>query len=81
VIAERTRAIAKALESTPVLFERGSTQVTSEGERGLAAAVENARMLDALAKIGEHRVALEVRGHADADGPIVSNDPLSLRRA
>ena len=81
LIAERSRAIVQALESTPILFERGSTNVIPESQRALAAALDNVRSLDALASLEQHRVALEIRGHADADGPVESNDPLSLRRA
>lgn len=80
-IAERSRALARALESTPILFEPGTTKVIAGGERGLAAALEDARMLDALAAIESRRLPLEIRGHADADGPVESNNPLSLRRA
>lgn len=81
LIAGRSRAIVQALESTPILFRRGSTDVIPESQRALAAALENARSLDELASLEQHRIALEIRGHADADGPVESNDPLSLRRA
>jgi outer membrane protein OmpA-like peptidoglycan-associated protein len=80
-IAQRSRALAQALESTPILFERGSAKLVSDSERSLAAAIETARLLDALAGAQQRRVPLEIRGHADADGPIESNNPLSVRRA
>jgi outer membrane protein OmpA-like peptidoglycan-associated protein/type II secretory pathway component PulM len=80
-IAERSRAIAQALESIPILFERGTTKLIPDSERSLAAVVEHARMLAALAQLQERRVRFEIRGHADADGPVESNNPLSLRRA
>jgi OOP family OmpA-OmpF porin len=80
-IAERSSALADAIQSTPILFERGSTKLIAESERSLARALETLRTLDALARVGQRRVPLEIRGHADADGPVESNIPLSLRRA
>ncbi len=81
LIADRSLAIVRALESTSILFERGSTRIIPEGERAIAAALEDARMLDALAHMEGRRLQVEIRGHADADGPIESNNPLSVRRA
>jgi len=47
----------------------------------LATLEARSRTLDALAAAGGRPVRMEVVGHADADGPPASNDPLSVRRA
>ncbi len=75
------RHVASALDATPLLFERGSTAFISGGEARLAAVRELLRLLDGLAHLQGRRLTVEIRGHADADGPPESNNPLSIRRA
>ncbi len=81
MIAASARQIASALESTALLFEKGSTTLVADGERRLTTDRELLRTLDGLAQLQGQRVAIEIRGHADSDGPVASNDPLSSRRA
>jgi OOP family OmpA-OmpF porin len=81
VIDGSIRRMGSALEAAPVLFVKGSTTLVPEGEQRLAAARELVRTIDALARLQDVRPGIEIRGHADSDGPPESNNPLSVRRA
>jgi OOP family OmpA-OmpF porin len=81
VIDGSIRRMGSALEAAPVLFVKGSTTLVPEGEQRLAAARELVRTIDALARLQDVRPRIEIKGHADSDGPPESNNPLSVRRA
>lgn len=81
VIDSAVRALAQQFESSPLTFVRGSTTLEGSGEAALAAHLERARSLDGLAQAAGRRYRIEIIGHADADGPPESNDPLSVSRA
>jgi outer membrane protein OmpA-like peptidoglycan-associated protein len=74
-------AIGAELAASPLYFLRGSTRLAADAESALATLEARSRTLDALAAAGGRPVRMEVVGHADADGPPASNDPLSVRRA
>ena len=74
-------ALTRQLEAARLLFVRGTTTPVPDGEEVLAACRQHARSLDVLAGTAGRRFRIEVRGHADADGPSASNVPLSTRRA
>ena len=75
------RGIGSALETAPVLFVKGSPALVPEGEQRLAAVRRLVRTIDALAQLQGFRARIEIKGHADSDGPPESNVPLSVRRA
>jgi outer membrane protein OmpA-like peptidoglycan-associated protein len=74
-------AVTRRLETARLLFIKGTTQLPPDGDQRLAACRQDVQFLDALAKASGRRLLLEIRGHADADGPPDSNVPLSARRA
>ena len=80
-VAVTVAAIGAELAASPLYFLRGSTRLAADAESALATLEARSRTLDALAAAGGHPVRMEVVGHADADGPPASNDPLSVRRA
>jgi outer membrane protein OmpA-like peptidoglycan-associated protein len=73
--------IGAELAASPLYFLKGSTTFAADAERAVATLVARSRTLDALAGAGGRPVRMEVVGHADADGPPASNDPLSVGRA
>ncbi len=73
--------LARQLESTPILFGRGSTTLEEDGASALAAQLARVKSLDALAQSGGRRYRIDITGHADADGAPDANDPLSASRA
>jgi OOP family OmpA-OmpF porin len=81
VIDGSIRRIGSALEAGPVLFVKGLTTLVPAGEQRLAAVRELVRTIDALARLQGARPRIEIKGHADSDGPPESNNPLSVRRA
>jgi OOP family OmpA-OmpF porin len=81
LIDSEVRALSQQLEAARLLFVRGSTGLEEGGEAILAAQLERARSLDRLAEAAGRRYRVEIVGHADADGPEASNDPLSAKRA
>lgn len=81
LIVAALRGQETALESTPLLFERGLTTLLPEEERTLGIVRDVLQRLDGLTQLQGRRLAVEIRGHADADGPPQSNNPLSVRRA
>lgn len=81
VIDTSIRRIGSALAEAPVLFMKGSTTLVPEGEQRLATVRELLRSVDALARLQGLHARIEIKGHADSDGPPESNNPLSVRRA
>jgi OOP family OmpA-OmpF porin len=81
LIDARSRKTTAAFESTVLLFERGSTTLVRDAEQSLVAQLERLRILDGFAQMQGRRIKMEIRGHADSDGPTESNNPLSVRRA
>jgi OOP family OmpA-OmpF porin len=81
LIDSEIAAFTQRLEAARLLFVRGTITPVPVGEQALAACREYVRSLDVLAKAAGRRFMLEIRGHADADGPQESNIPLSARRA
>ncbi len=73
--------LAGQLETQPLLFVRGSDALAPGSADVLQSHLTRVRALDELAAATGRRVALEITGHADSDGPSEANDPLSLRRA
>jgi OOP family OmpA-OmpF porin len=75
------REIIAAVESTPVLFAKGSSQ-PAPGQRALVdGLVRRVRDLDRLAAVTGVRYRLDIVGHTDDDGAAESNVPLSRARA
>jgi OmpA family len=81
LIESEIGAVARRLEAARLLFVKGTTTPVAGGDEVLAACRQHARSLDALAGTAGRRFRIEVRGHADADGPPAANVPLSARRA
>ncbi|HEX2443420.1 MAG TPA: OmpA family protein [Vicinamibacterales bacterium] len=81
LINSEIAAVTQRLEAARLLFIKGTTQLPPDGDQALAACRQDVHFLDALAKASGRRLVLEIRGHADADGPPQSNVPLSARRA
>ncbi|HEX2339358.1 MAG TPA: OmpA family protein [Vicinamibacterales bacterium] len=81
LIDSEIAAFTKRLEAARLLFVRGTITPVPGGDQVLAACREHVRSLDVLAKAAGRRFMLEIRGHADGDGPPGSNIPLSARRA
>jgi OOP family OmpA-OmpF porin len=81
LINSEIAAVTRRLEAARLLFIKGTTQLPPDGDQRLAACRQDVHFLDALAKASGRRLLLEIRGHADADGPPDSNVPLSARRA
>jgi outer membrane protein OmpA-like peptidoglycan-associated protein len=81
LLGASTRAVARRLEASPLLFARGTTAPLPGQEQKLRTLAADVRELDALAAAAGRPVRVDVVGHADADGAPVSNLPLSLDRA
>ena len=75
------RAVGQQLEATDLVFTRGATEIEPGAAATLTEQLDRIRTLDALAGERGRRLRVELVGHADADGPPVSNDPLSVKRA
>jgi OOP family OmpA-OmpF porin len=81
LIDSEISALAQRLEAARLLFVRGTTIPILGVEQALAACRRHVQSLDVLARTSGRRFRLEVKGHADSDGPPASNVPLSARRA
>jgi OmpA family len=74
-------ALRRQLEAARLLFVKGTTTPVPGGDQVVAACRRQAQSLDVLAATAGRRFRIDVRGHADADGPSAANVPLSARRA
>jgi outer membrane protein OmpA-like peptidoglycan-associated protein len=81
LIDSEIAALAKRLEAARLLFLKGTTTPASGGDQVVDACREHLRSLDLLARTSGRRFMLDIRGHADSDGPPESNIPLSAKRA
>jgi OOP family OmpA-OmpF porin len=81
LIDSEIAAVSRRLETARLLFVKGTITPIPGGDRILEACRTQVQALDMLARASGRRFMLEIRGHADADGPPVSNVPLSARRA
>ena len=76
-IQSRTRGI----EGANLLFARGTTSLLAGQDDELRALADDIRELEALATATGRTFRIDVVGNTDADGPTVSNLPLSRARA
>jgi outer membrane protein OmpA-like peptidoglycan-associated protein len=76
-IQSRTRRI----EDASPLFARGTTSLLAGQDDELRALADDIRELEALAAATGRTFRIDVVGNTDADGPTVSNLPLSRARA
>jgi OOP family OmpA-OmpF porin len=81
LIDSEIAAFTGRLEAARLRFVKGTTTPVPGSDQVVAACREHLRSLDVLARAAGRRFMLEIRGHADADGPPDSNIPLSARRA
>jgi outer membrane protein OmpA-like peptidoglycan-associated protein len=74
-------ALTERLGTAQLLYVKGTTTLIPGTNQKLDECLRDVRSLDVLAKTAGRRFRLDVRGHADADGPSQSNIPLSASRA
>jgi outer membrane protein OmpA-like peptidoglycan-associated protein len=75
------RGVTASIEGAMPTFVKGTTSLTSEGEQVVREQMTRLVSLDALARVSQHRFAVELIGETDADGAPQLNVPLSARRA
>lgn len=75
------RETIAAIESTPVLFAKGSAQPMADQRVPLDRIVTSVRRLETTAVAAHTRFRLDIVGHTDMEGPPISNVPLSQARA
>lgn len=75
------RTLAGSIETSALLFVKGTTTFTAQGEQALRDQIGRLRSLDALGRLQNARVNVELIGQADADGAPETNLPLSQLRA
>ena len=69
------RDLIATIDSSPVLFVKGTATFVTEGEWAMNRQVTRLRELDAFARAGDRRFLVELIGQADADGPPEMNLP------
>ncbi|HET9369419.1 MAG TPA: OmpA family protein [Vicinamibacterales bacterium] len=80
-LAAATREAAARLESTVLLFAKGSAELAGDQADERARLMASLADLEAIAAAAGDRIAIDVQGHTDTDGVDEANLPLSEARA
>lgn len=80
-VAERAARATTGIAAARLLFAKGTADLVPGQEEVVATIAQHLGSLDALAGAAGLAFAVEITGHADADGPPEANLPLSGARA